>query len=243
MRFMRTFFVLVALLSFPALCMAASAGEHEARMESYAAVLADFIKDGTLPDGEKVEFMEDAGEDVFAVVDVTGDDAPELIIRHTAASMADQLELVLTYDPEGDALVTIFRSFPSVTYYGNGVLRADISHNQGLAGDGDFWPHTLCRYNPSTKQYDDCGFVDAWNKAEFPTNPFEGDKPFPDDIDGDGDGMIYSVTLGEKRLVDPDAEYVDGPAYRAWADEILGGAEAIELPWVPANEDGLKKLK
>ena len=243
MRFMRTFFVSLALLSLPALCVAALAGEHEARMDSYAAVLENFLRDGTLPNGDKAEFLEGAKGDVFAVVDVTGDGAPELIIRHTAAGMPGQIEFVTTYDPDGDAVVLIFRDFPAVTYYSGGVLRADSARNHGLAIDGDFWPHAIYRYNPEAKEYEECGFVKAWNKADFPTNPYEGDKPFPDAIDEDGDGMIYSVTLGEECLVVLDTEYVDGPAYRAWEDGLLGGGEAIDVPWLPADEDGLEQLK
>lgn len=237
MRFMRTIFVSLALLLLPALCMAVSAGEHEARMKSYVAVLENFLRDGTLPDGGTAE---DSEEDVFAVVDVTGDGAPELIIRYTTARLA---ELVATYDPQVDAVVTIFQGFPDVIYYSGGVLREDLPHNQGLGGDGDCWPHIIYRYDPTAKKYEICGFVEAWNKADFPTNPYDGGKPFPDDIDEDGDGMIYSVTLWGDPLVAPDSEYVDGPAYRAWEDGLVGGAESIDTPWLPADEDGLEQLK
>ena len=233
MRFKRTFFVSLALLLLPAFCMAVSAGKHEARMKSYVAVLEKFLKDGTLPGGGRAEESE---ADAFAIVDVTGDGAPELIFYFITARPA---EMVATYDPEVDAVVDIFAGFSGLSYYSGGVLREDISP---MAGDEDFRPHTIYRYNPTTKKYENCGFVNAWNKADPSTSP-DGGKPFPDDIDVDGDGKIYSITLGEKRLVDPDSEYVDGPAYRAWEDGILGGAEEIDVPWLPADEDGLEQLK
>ena len=41
----------------------------------------------------------------------------------------------------------------------------------GAGRDGDCWPHIIYRYDPTAKKYEICGFVEAWNKADFPTNP------------------------------------------------------------------------
>ena len=58
MRFMRTIFVSLALLLLPALCMAVSPWGTWARMKSYVAVLENFLRDGTLPDGGTAEDSE-----------------------------------------------------------------------------------------------------------------------------------------------------------------------------------------
>ena len=48
-------------------------------------------------------------------------------------------------------------------------------------------------YDPKTGKYEARGSVDAWSKKAYPTNPYENDKPFPQNIDAVGDGFVYFI--------------------------------------------------
>ena len=92
------------------------------------------------PDGS--EFQYDAstnGEgNQFAIYDIDFDGKEELIIQYTTTYTAGMVEVIYDYDSKTKLLKEELRSFPSLTYYNNGIVSADWSHNQGLAGLGDF---------------------------------------------------------------------------------------------------------
>ena len=71
---------------------------------------------------------------------------------NTNTYMAAQAEYVFKYDPEAKKLQTEFSEFPALTFYDNGIIKAEWSHNQGLAGD-NFWPYSLYQYAPETDSY------------------------------------------------------------------------------------------
>ena len=93
--------------------------------------------------------------------DVDGDGQEELLLNWTGASMADTVEYIWGYRDNGTHVELC--EFPALTCYDNGVIEAQWSHNQGLAGE--FWPYFLYRYNAETDQYEICGGADAWDKS------------------------------------------------------------------------------
>ena len=73
----------------------------------------------------------------FALYDVDGDGQEELLLNWTGASMADTVEYIWGYGDNGTHVELC--EFPALTCYDNGVIEAQWSHNQGLAGE--FWTH------------------------------------------------------------------------------------------------------
>ncbi len=220
-----------------------TAEEDEARMLAYGKVLWDMYLLGLRPDGEKLERASDLGPaegNRFALADLNGDGAEELIVCWDQACMAGMQGLVYTYDYPEEELRLALSEFPSMTFYGNGTLTADWSHNQGWAGR--FWPYTLYRYSEDSGVYEEIAAVDAWDLSCT-----EGDEvltgAFLQEADADGDGLVYYILTGEwyqndrtpsdgrldGRLWDTDP--VDGPALEEWLNSYTGGAEPLKIPY------------
>jgi len=210
-----------------------SAAEDEARRLAYGEILWDAYLLGVLPDGTELERMADLGPaegNEFALADVDGDEAEELVLYWTEACMAGQVCLVYGYDGEEARLE--LSEFPALTFYDNGTAKADWSHNQGLAGR--FWPFYAYRYEPESGVYQCVGGVDAWD-SDYDSNIF------PYDIDADGDGLVYYLLPA-----DWDGQYgmgpVDGVDYENWWNARMGDAEEIEVPWQELTEENIAAL-
>ena len=160
----------------------------------------------------------------FALYDVDGDGQEELLLNWTGASMADTVEYIWGYGDNGTHVELC--EFPALICYDNGVIEAQWSHNQGLAGE--FWPYFLYRYNAETDQYEICGGADAWDKSVAKTKE-QGDV-FPDDIDADQDGVVYYL-LPADWDGNYDMEPVDGAKYRTWRESFLEGASEMDDIW------------
>ena len=68
------------------------------------------------------------------------------------------------------------------------------------------------------------GSVDAWDKDTFPAD-YQG-TPFPDEIDQDGDGLLYLVTYSGQEVT---TATLDGPEYEDWLNAYVNGAARLEL--------------
>lgn len=159
----------------------------------YSAILSQIIGEWRLPDDELDTSSLEAGfgemrDNHFAVTDIDGDGREELIVSYANASMAGMFEMVYDYNPVSGELKREFLDFPALTYYNNGIIKAEWSHNQG---PGEFWPFTLYRYEPDSDSYETVGVVDTWDKA-IREEWYEG-QPFPDELDTDGDGTMYHI--------------------------------------------------
>ena len=219
--------------------------EDTARRLAYGRALWDMYQLGLRPDGEELERSSDHGPaegNRFALADVNGDGAKELIVYWEQACMAGMEGLVYTYDYPEDELRLILLEFPSMTFYENGTVTADWSHNQGWAGR--FWPFTLY-------QYSEAG-VDAWD-----LECTEGDEvltaAFPRETDADGDGLVYYLLTGEWYMNPHASEEdnfatlwgagpVDGAALEEWLRSCTGGTEALEIPFQDLNEENIAAL-
>ncbi|MCX4378584.1 MAG: hypothetical protein OSJ61_20785, partial [Lachnospiraceae bacterium] len=198
------------------------------RKAAFISALEGICRNQVFPDGS--EFQYDAstnGEgNQFAIYDIDFDGKEELIIQYTTTYTAGMVEVIYDYDSKTKLLKEELRSFPSLTYYNNGIVSADWSHNQGLAGLGDFWPYTLYQYKQESDTYIEIASVDAWNK-ERADEDYEG-NPFPDELDIDGDGFIYFVTAEGTYAQNT---VVDGEEYERWRSSLLGNAKKIEVPY------------
>ncbi len=201
---------------------------------AYGKALWDIYRQGVLPDGHPLEYtgIESAERNEFAVCDVDGDGRKELLIRWSnSVSMAGMAEYVLGSD--GDQCYTELAEYPSLYYYDNGSVEADWSHNQGLAGR--IWPKNFYRYNVEMDVYESFGSMDAWDKSLLA----EG---FPDEIDADGDGLVYYLMPIDWKGDYENREAVDGPAYEAWRAEHLGEANLIQPVYQELTVENIEAL-
>lgn len=230
-----------------------TAEEDEARMLAYGKALWDMYLLGLRPDGEELERATDLGPaegNRFAVADVNGDGAEELIVCWDQACMAGMQGLVYTYDYPARELRLVLSEFPGLTFYENGTVTADWSHNQGWAGR--FWPYTLYQYSPERGVYESIASVDAWDLSCT-----EGDEAltaaFPREADADGDGLVYYILTGEwynQPHFSEDGSFsqvwgadpVDRAALEDWLNAYTGGAEPLKIPYLPLEEVSISAL-
>lgn len=67
---------------------------------------------------------------------------------------------------------------------------------------------------------------------------YEGNS-FPDDIDADGDGLVYYIMPGgtyEKNTP------VDFEEYTKWRESSIGQAQPLEIPYLELTEENIQKL-
>lgn len=125
------------------------------RREAYILTLENLYTNRIWPDGTVVDLMGDMSGNVFAVYDVNGDGEDELIIKYTSSSSAGMREAIYSYDSEAGTLHQELLEFPALTFYDNGFIRADASHNQG--DDPEAWPYIMYQYQENTDSYEEIG--------------------------------------------------------------------------------------
>lgn len=218
----------------------APAAENDAArqnmLSAYRAALDALLHQHVLPDGTDCGYdaASDPAGNRFAVLDVDGDGQDELIVSYTATYMAGQVQGIFGYDG-GERLHTEFIEYPMLTFYGNGVIQAGWSHNQGLADS--FWPYSLYRYDAAADSYRCVGMVDAWEKAFVPQD-FNGNA-FPDDVDESGTGFVYYIMEGgEYETVAP----VDAATYEAWRAAYIGNASELSIAYMPLTDENIAAL-
>lgn len=208
---------------------------YEAQIRHYyGSILSQIIGVWQLPDGELDTSSLDAGfgemrDNHFAVTDIDGDGREELIVSYSNACMAGMEEIIYDYDPVCGELKREFTQFPALTYYDNGVIKAEWSHNQG---PGEFWPFTLYRYEAGSDSYVTAGSVDTWDKA-LREEWYEG-QPFPDELDTDGDGTMYHICKeGEKYSCEYEDYKYNQVDFDEWFGGYTEGAKELSIEYQP----------
>ena len=215
------------------------AAERQKRRDAYIVILENMMLNHVFPDGSTVYV--DAGtmsDNLFCLYDIDGDEREELFIRYTTTCMAGMSEWIYEYDLITGELKEEFRGFPYCHYYYNGMLWEGYSHNQGLGPD--FWPFRLYMYSPEQEKYVNVGSVEAWQKEYYPKD-WNG-KEFPDEVDRDGDGMVYAIS---NEPYFPSMDYsADGEEYEEWFTSwIPEGTDEIDMLWRPICEEELEKFR
>ena len=211
--------------------------DPEDSRKRFGEILWNAYLKGELPDGSKLDWTSSKGaaENHFAVTDIDGDGRQELLLFWTEAYMAGNQCVI--YDYHDGVLWKQGQFFPSLRFYDNAAIEEDWSHNQGWSGR--FWPHYAYRYNPQSDLYEQVGFVEGWDKRVV-------SEGFPDDIDADGDGLVYDVrpadadwTIGSRYELE---RMMDGPAYEEWRQSYLNGSQEVEIGLIPLTEENIAAL-
>lgn len=209
--------------------------QTEPEKAAYDAVLRNLYKTYTLPDGTELGYDEitELSYNKYAIYDIDQDGKQELIILWTTTYMTGMVQVIYGFDSAAGTVRPELYEFPSQTFYENGVVRVELSHNHGMAGEiEDFWPHTFYRYDKDSDTYVVAAEVDAWNKAYYETD--YNNNPFPDELDADGDGILYRITAGGKEKL------MDLNEYRKWQDSMIGAAKTLEIPFVEMTEESIQ---
>ncbi|MBD5513594.1 MAG: hypothetical protein HDR06_02810 [Lachnospiraceae bacterium] len=207
----------------------------------YSGILSQIIAAWQLPDGELDTSSLDAGfgemrDNHFAVTDIDGDGREELIVSYSNACMAGMEEIIYDYNPVLGQLKREFTQFPALTYYDNGIIKAEWSHNQG---PGEFWPFTLYRYEAGSDSYVVVGSVDTWDKV-LREEWYEG-QPFPDELDTDGDGTMYHICKeGEEYSCQYEDYKYNQADFDEWFGRITEGAKELSIEYQPMTYESFE---
>lgn len=116
--------------------------ERAAAIEAYITILEDIFFDQKFPGDQDYGYQPmqeyDVATNQFAVYDIDGDGKEELLITYSTTYTAGQGELVYGFDSAAGTVTEELRAYPLLTYYDNGVVEEKMSHNHGMAADGDF---------------------------------------------------------------------------------------------------------
>lgn len=217
------------------------APDREGMMAAYREALEGIYRDHLYPNGDMVDVPEWAQmeNNDFAIFDVDLDGEEELIYQNDDATMAGMVTTVYgwTEAPEGHRFLTELSDYCAMAFYDNGMVTVQLSHNQGLAGNTDFWPYFLYRYDPGQDGYLLVAALDAWDGETFPHD--FGGTAFPADLDKDGDKVVYWISYPGEEVT---YELMDGPEYQQWLDSYLGGANKVEVPWQNMTVENIAAL-
>ena len=210
---------------------------EEKRMLAYQNVLWDVYYCQSFPGGRDLGYDGyDMSDNKFDLRDIDNDGNVELILVYTTTYMAGMAEIIYDYDADTDSVREQFIEFPGVTHYDNGILKADWSHNQGLAGR--VWPYTLYQYNPDKDTYEAVAMVDAWDKS-LADKDYDGNA-FPDDVDKDGDSIVYYITEADEYETKNPVDFAE---YQQWIDSYIKGAEVVEGSCVELTLENILNVK
>ena len=208
--------------------------EYEECIRAYQTVLRDVYYHQRFPNGRDLGYDElfDITNNKFALEDIDGDGKIELLLVYTTTYNGGMAEIIYDYDSTTGIVREEFIAYPSLTYYGNGIIQAESSHNHGIGGR--FWPYTLYQYNKDKDIYEEIAKVDAWDK-EVTEEDSDG-TVFPKEIDRNGDGLIYYImTDGTYERKNP----VDLEEYRKWQEFYIKETERIMIPYKALTEENI----
>lgn len=203
--------------------------------QMYHAALDTILTYRLYPDGSEVMVLpgSDLSANRFAICDVDGDGADELIYLHTDSPMSGMLVLVYGYDSLSGDIYQELREFPALDFFGNGVVLASVSPDRVVSGR--FWPYSIYRYDAQARTYRHVASVDAVDRG-LRSVDYDEATAFPEGVDLDLDGLIYSITPAGS--AQPNAP-IDGPEYEAWLVGILDGGTPLELPFQALTPDNV----
>ena len=205
----------------------------------YAAALKNILNFNIMPDGEDISGLLSPSADMsnveFAVFDVDGDGAEELIILQPEGPTAVNKMYIFGYDEDRGATKLEFSEYMNCEFFDNGIIKAYASHNQGWGGR--FWPYTVYEYDPVEDAYIEKGRVDAWDSQLSEDNP-DLLPPFPKEQDTSGSGFLYYIY---DNGYDSQKLY-DRSVYLQWIDKYIGGAQVIDIPFVPLTDENISGI-
>lgn len=144
--------------------------EDEDRKNAYISALENILYKRISPTGDETEDWT-VGVNSYGIMDVNFDGKEELLIKHESA-MADTKLCIFGYDEEMETLQRLYWNYPALTFYDNGAIIAEVSHNQN---ENEFWPYTLWMLDEDNGIYEAVVSVDNEKKDVEVREQYIGD--------------------------------------------------------------------
>lgn len=204
----------------------------------YGDILSQVMAAWRLPDMElgtgTANDSLDAAEmakNCFAVADVDLDGREELLVRWTTTITAGEIEAVYDYNPVSGVLKNEFVAYPALTYYDNGIIKAEWSHNQ--VPPAEFWPCTFYRYDAESDSYAELGSLRAWDDG------IEGWE-LPDGLDVDGDGTVYEIQKAGEEYQAYEGFRFNKAEVDEWLGGFMEGAKELAIEYLPMKHESFE---
>mgnify|MGYP007056194895 CR=1 FL=1 len=160
----------------------------------------------------------------FAFCDVDFDDREEMVLDLKGLrDGGTSFSAVYGYDEENDTVYEEFSGVPRMCFYDNGILLVD-EPSSGTWEEQEYSPQLVYQYNAEEDAYIETDYY--WVRAEN-SRVWTFDDGFPEDMDDDGDGIVYYMHNHDGN--------VGKEEYERWHQETFGDAYELELPWQPVS--------
>lgn len=194
----------------------------------YRDLITQMLDTGTFPASGGTPYNGNVYDNSYSVLDVDDDGKEELLINFgNAFSMAGMVCYVYDYDSVTGEVYIEHAGFPDMTFYDNGYLKEEASHNHGRSYMEDFWPYSLYKYNAQTDKYEAVALMDAWQQQI--SEDSEPDPDFPVEKDTDGDGIVYYDMSDDYYA---PSMIMDNAEYEEWCEKYNTG-NIKSIKWYP----------
>lgn len=210
----------------------------------YMEILEMIRDEGRDPNGREYESNADWNfeNNCFAILDVDRDGRQELIFNFNESFMGAMCEVVYEYDEETDTLREELVEWVSTEYYSGGLVKVECSHNHGRDPEGrGEWPYSVYEYDPETDSYRQIYMMDPWDGRIH-------EEDFPDELDTDGDKLLYCVTVengstAAGTAADGQVMIFDQDEYEAWAEELMPEWSRMDVTYHPMTGGAIENVK
>lgn len=215
----------------------------------YMEVLEQIMTQYSDPTGRIFEFdksrdkMEDS---LFAIHDVDGDGRQELVFKFYEYLVGGFTEIIYSYDEKSGILREKFSAWGNNTYYDNGFFKTSFYYGFPRdSEDREICHYALNRYDETTDSYQVECYVSTWEQyAGDDAVAFSED--FPEELDTDGDGILYCIWVDEDKYVMSDysgAMLMNRQEYEVWVEEKIPHFYEMNVTFHPAAAESVKGIE
>lgn len=220
------------------------AGQLPQPYAKYMEILEMIRDEGRDPNGREYDSNADWNfeNNCFAILDVDRDGRQELIFNFNESFMGAMCEVVYEYDEETDTLREELVEWVDTEYYSQGLVKVGCSHNHGRDPEGrGEWPYSVYEYDSEEDSYRRMYMMDPWDGRIH-------EEDFPDELDKDGDKLLYCITVENGRTAagtaaDEQVMIFDQEEYDAWEEELMPEWCRMDVTYHPMTEDAIENVR
>jgi hypothetical protein len=184
-------------------------------------------------------------ENCFAIADLDGDGADELIVSFMASSADWFRTSIYRYDASTgtcvEELTTTPREnpgkYPAMTFYENGMVSVYLSTNPGWELCETLWPYYIYQWNEQSKTYDYNGTLFGLDKQLAETYG----EDYPSAADMDGYGTVYYLVDESETGQASDSRLMSRSVYENWYNDLFGGA-ARDINYLDMTDENINGI-
>lgn len=199
------------------------------RYALFRETLQTLHDDGTLPNGNALATVGSIEANRFAVCDLDGDGADELLLEITQADVNDCFTAVYDMDADG-SLRREVRYATTMRFYSGGIAVAE--YTDAVQNSGDFLPYAVAAYDAEGDVYSEIAYVSAIDRAVLAAADLLDE--YPAEADTSGTGRVYCI-----RSDNP----VDVTEYEAWYASWHDGITEQNVPYQPLTADAVAAVQ